>query len=225
MVRMTKYFISKIHLYHYIILIFIYTTTLTVASYQVTHSYFSDSASSTQNAFTAAAVFPTSTPTPTTTSSNIVINEVNSSASSSAEWVELYNPTSSDINVSGWTILDNYFSDILPTVSPIPSGGYAVIITDNSVVNAIPISAITIKLNGNAIGNGLANDGDSLTLLDTSSTKIDEMSYGNNISVFLIPPSNPNINQTLIRFPNGADTNTANDWISTSSATLGINNN
>ena len=50
------------------------------------------------------------------------------------EWIELYNPTNKSINVSGWSIADNYAEDFLEGdfdhgngTMIIPPEGYAII--------------------------------------------------------------------------------------------------
>src|SRR5688572_18920650 len=53
---------------------------------------------------------------------DVVINEVawaGTAASTSAEWIELYNPTAADIDLSNWTIVT---ADGNPAVITIPSG-------------------------------------------------------------------------------------------------------
>jgi predicted ribosomally synthesized peptide with SipW-like signal peptide len=195
-----------------------------------TNAFFTDSATSTTNVFGAATAFPTATPSATITSTpgNIVINEVSSDGITSAEWVEIYNGSTNPIDVSGWKISDkNAFDtaqdDTFPTVSPIPVGGYGVIITNNTNVSGIPVSAIIITINGN-IGSGLNDTGDAVIIKNATNTIIDAMSYGSETSIFTFPTT-ANSGQSLRRNPNGVDTNTAADWILDTSPTIGSINN
>ena len=63
-----------------------------------------------------------------------------------------------------------------------------------------------------AIGNGLANSGDQVTLLNGSGLLIDTMSYGSNTTAF--NPACPAIpeGQSLARAPSDRDTDTRGDW-------------
>lgn len=146
---------------------------------------------------------------------HVVINEVSPVGSSSADWVELYNPTESSVNVSGWTIGDNKGPVTIPAASEIPSGGYAIITTKSPNVPSIPDGVVDIQLNSSTIGGtgGLAVGGDELHLSDGSKV-IDEMSWGSDKSVF--DASNLTLTssstQTIQRIPNGQDTNSASDW-------------
>lgn len=84
---------------HHIILALTYLTSLMIGSYQITHSYFTASATSTQNTFTAATIFPT----PTNTVNHVIISEVQvdggNGQDNNNDFIELYNPTSSSINL------------------------------------------------------------------------------------------------------------------------------
>ncbi len=202
-------------------------TCLFSLSYQVTYSFFSDTAESSNNTFAASSTFPTPTPSPSPCPSplgtHIVINEVFSDGNKKKEWVELYNPTCSSVDLSGWKIADGNQTDTLPSASPIPVGGYSVVIANPTDVTGIPGTAITIQLSDNDIGNGLQDNGDSLHLKNPSDTIVDEMSYGTNTSVFASPPPAPTLTQSLQRIPNGTDTDSASDWTRTT-LTKGITN-
>lgn len=166
---------------------------------------------------------PTPTITPTPTSLHLVINEVFSEGTSSNDWVELFNPTGSSVDVSGWKITDNNSSDTLPlSLTPIPASGYAVIVASGSTVT-VPGSAIRIELSS-PIGSGLAVGGDKVIIQDLSSSTIDAVSWGSDTSVFPIPPAAPAAGKSLARLPNGTDTDTVSDWFSSSSPTTGIAN-
>lgn len=212
--------------------IFTFCFLLLFASFYGTHSYFSDSKISKVNTFAVASVFPTSqvntTPpiSPTGTqiaAGSILINEVNPNGNSDTEWVELFNTTSNAIDLSGWKIEDEGFSDTFPISSIIPAGSYGVIIAKNSTVT-VPNGILKIELSS-AIGNSLSTTNESLSLRLSDNTIIDSMNWGTSTTYFTPSVTSPGSGKIIMRYPNGADTNTATDWISTSAATLGFSNN
>ncbi|MBI5296935.1 MAG: lamin tail domain-containing protein [Chloroflexi bacterium] len=119
---------------------------------------------------TPTATF-TVTPTPTGTAlRRIVINEVawagtGSSTLTSDEWIELYNPGSTSINLTGWTIKDS--SSTISLTGVIPAGGYFLLEhDDDTTVSDIAADQVytTIELN---------NSGETLTLYDPANKAID----------------------------------------------------
>lgn len=115
---------------------------------------------------------PTPTPTPTPVSQlAIVINEVawmGTAANSADEWIELYNPNSSSVNISGWNLKST--SDGKPDIvfsenSIIPVLGYFLIErTDDDTVKDITAD---VKIGfGSGAGSGLSNSGEILSLYD-----------------------------------------------------------
>jgi len=157
---------------------------------------------------------------------DVVINEVYYDVKSpekgiegNNEWVEVYNLTDGAIDISGWKIEDNQglsYQRTIPSSSPIPAHGYAVITPNVSTWGywSIPDGAIKIIL-GNSIGNGLNNDSDRVILKTPGGVEIDAMSYGTDAYAF--SPACPDvvIGHSLSRKPAGYDTNTATDWIDT----------
>lgn len=180
-------------------------------------AFFNDSETSTSNFFQAATVFPESSPSATL---GIVINEVSPTGTNSAEWFEIYNASSSAINVSGWKVTDNNSTDTFPSTTPISSGGFAVVV-GNSFSGSVPGSATTITLLS-AIGGGLALGGDRLFLETGSSNEIDKVSWGSDATFFSLPSIGTS--QSLSRQPNGLDTNSATDWQIDLSPSIGVSN-
>ncbi|ARU59996.1 hypothetical protein CBW65_02145 [Tumebacillus avium] len=96
--------------------------------------------------------------------SNIVINEVMWNQTSGGEWVELFNPTSSAIDVSGLLLSDNEGYDTgegeywIPSGTTIPAGGYLTI--------GASTSAATLKWTTS--GPALSNSGDGVHLVRDS---------------------------------------------------------
>lgn len=120
-----------------------------------------------------------------------VINEVYSDVEENKgqdrknEWVEIYNPTGSAVDLSGWKICASGGCDSIPSSSPIPSHGFAVIAPEGSTWGFwpdLPAEAIKIILGSKIGANGLDNLGDRVILRNASNATIDAMSYGNDKS-------------------------------------------
>lgn len=152
---------------------------------------------------------PTSTPpteeTPTTPTTSpetlwsyIKINEIFPIPDSGNEWIELYNTTSTEVNLSGLTLCDNRTS--APCTIASPTGTIA---TSSWFVVALP----TARLN---------NDGDSVILKDPNGIEIDRVDYSDGLV--------PDTNQALARSSDGKDTDTASDWSITTEPTQGSAN-
>ncbi len=212
----------------YLILAIMFAAILFVVSYKSSLALFAASAQSTGNTFATASGFPTgatTTPseTPTTTPTDeqptagkIVINEV-FEASSSAEWIELYNSGGTAVNVSGWRITDqndvnSASEDILPPTPLIQPGAFAVIVTQSSTAGSIPGSAITITLTNGTIGSGLNGSSENVYLKSDATTIVDQMGYGTTNIFGGNLPASALTGQTLRRIPNGTDTDTTVDW-------------
>lgn len=204
-------------------------------SFKITHAFFSDTATSQDNTFVAATSFPTPTLAP---NQLIKINEVyyrvavahrinNSEAAS--EWAELYNSSSSPVDISGWSVKDNTSCDDFPSGSPIivPAGGFAILTESTeaefeAVWTTVPSSAVYVQ-SPSAIGNGLANN-DELILRNgscLSGSVIDHISWGSNVSAFdpSIPMTPADVSSE--RNPDGTDTNTNADFIDSNPPTPG----
>ena len=88
------------------------------------------------------------------------------------EWFEITNSTDQPVSLSGWTIADNTASDplgelIIPPRSSVVVGGSS---------EAVP--AISATIEDGRIGNGLANAGDQLRLIDAQGNVVSAVSWG-----------------------------------------------
>lgn len=95
----------------------------------------------------------------------VVINEVVSNGAES-DWVELVNPTDSDVNIQGWTAVDDdpkHAPIVLPD-EVIPSGGYYVFDTETGFTP------------DGSKGFGLGN-GDEVNLSDASGNLLESFTY------------------------------------------------
>jgi hypothetical protein len=110
---------------------------------------------------------------------NIVINEFVANPSSCNDWVELYNPTGSDVSLDGWALNDST-SQIKSLSGTINASGYRVF----------------------EVSNRLGMDDDTITLLN-GTTVVDEVTYGDAAGNAPVPTTN----ESAGRYPNGIDTN------------------
>ncbi|MCY3558909.1 MAG: lamin tail domain-containing protein [Chloroflexi bacterium] len=91
----------------------------------------------------------------------------------SYEWFELTNRSNTTIDLNGWTIQDNTSSDPLDGL---------VVAPHTSVVIAVDSDAdlqVDLHIGDDRIGNGLANAGDRLELVDPDGHVVSAISWGN----------------------------------------------
>lgn len=157
---------------------------------------------------------PSPTPTAAPLAGRPVINEVAPAGETAREWVEIYNPTTGPIQLTGWKIADGQETAVLPPTPPLPAGQIAVIVPRGSQVSGLPAPTLLITLSDDQIGNGLDDAGDRILLTDPANTLVDQLSYGQDTTVFPFPPLAPTTEAySIARFPSGADTDLATDWL------------
>lgn len=134
------------------------------------------------------------------------------------EWIELYNATSSPININNWDIRDNDDTINLPNAT-IPAYSYAVLLR-NSNDYTFPGGIQKIYLSS-WFDTDLSNSGDRLRLRDVGNNVIDTMSYGNDTTYF--NPAAPDVSSghSLERTSVVVDTDTAADWVDQDTPTPG----
>jgi len=128
------------------------------------------------------------------------------------EWVELYNAGPKSVELGGWSLSDNVAADALPPAA-LPPGAYAVVAASPDFRRQYPAFQGTLLVPADGrIGNGLANEGDRLLLLDEEGRPVDALSYGVDREFF--DPSAPAVppGHSLERFPSDRDTDTAADF-------------
>lgn len=133
---------------------------------------------------------------------------------SANEWVEIYNGTGSEVDLSNWMIADTANSDLLPEGTILPDNSFAIITNDASTAALWGLSEGTLLVTlGNTIGsNGLSNEGDAVMLKNPADETVDAVSWGTNIGAF-----NPSVldvadGHSIMRLDIFSDTNTAADW-------------
>ncbi len=99
------------------------------------------------------------------------------------EFIELYNPTTDTVDISGWRIRDKYSTDTIEDSSngqKIPPKGYGLIMEgDYSLshgIYTIPANTIIMKVDDKSIGNGLSGS-DSLYLINVSGDISDSLGW------------------------------------------------
>lgn len=134
-----------------------------------------------------------------TTASTIVMNEIYSRGTTGdPDWIEIYNSTSSSVDISGYKIYDSGgFNGTKPkkefsTGSVIPANGFLVIVTDDTLES----------------GFGLSSGGEQVWFEDLSGNVIDYVSF-----------AAMDVTQSYSRFPDGAA-----DWYLTNTITKGAAN-
>jgi len=113
-------------------------------------------------------------------SNRIIINEINYNSSNDfdpGDWVELYNKSSSPLDISGWLFKDSDDSHIfsLPLGTLLEPNAYLVLCQDSTTFSASfpPID--------NYVGNfgfGLSGEGELIRLFDEQGNREDSLSYG-----------------------------------------------
>jgi len=149
------------------------------------------------------------------------------------EWIEIYNPTASTIDLSAYKLGDEEEQGKgegmyqFPPEASVPPAGVVVIALkatgfyalygfnpDYEVTDTDPSVPDMIKYSAWATGKiALSNNGDEVLILDGDDVLVDAMSYGDK-TTFLDPPC-PDVaaGHSLERSPANADTDTAEDWI------------
>ncbi|MCX6678505.1 MAG: lamin tail domain-containing protein [Methanothrix sp.] len=130
---------------------------------------------------------------------HIIINEWEQNpegADSAKEWIELFNPTSNEVNIGGWKLVDSYYgkSVSLPLGTVIMPDGYQLLTwTNGSLINS---------------------NTTSISLFDSAGMEVDRTSSAKD---------DKNNNLCWARYPSGKDLNSDLDW-KFQAATPGISN-
>ncbi len=137
----------------------------------------------------------------------IVINEVYYNTNKNFEWIELYNPSDKEVNLKNWTLTENSNKNTkISGDKKLKPNSYALIARENDVWENWDedVNALKIKL-GEAIGDGLDDNGDHLILRNSYGIEIDRMSWGD---------ENPlvGIGSSTQRLSPGFDTDSHSDW-------------
>ncbi len=128
------------------------------------------------------------------------------------EWLELYNAGSEPVDLGDWTISDNGAGDRLPPLT-LPPGAFVVIAASEAFRSTYPaFDGSLLALDGDKIGNGLADKGDRLILRDSAGRLADALSYGEDDTILSPPAIAVASGHSLERSPPGHDTDSAADF-------------
>lgn len=146
--------------------------------------------------------------------SEVEADPVLSGTDTANEWLELANVGASSLTLTNWTISDSAATDALPTVTLAP--GHCVVVAASSsgfLAEHAGYPQPFLSVTDGAIGNGLSNGGDQLTLRDDSGTLVDCVAWGTATGCFApsIPATVANTSATLQR-TSSIDTDSAADW-------------
>lgn len=166
-----------------------------------TGAYFSDQEKSTQNKMGAASNFEsqssvlalTTEPTPASFG-ELKVSEVYLGDSSPSQWLEIYNPGPSDIDISNWSIHEGVNCDGIMGGTIIPTNGYAIVspYTQTEFFTYwpdTPPATAFIHLD-TAIGNGLAPDSNiilSSSQCESSPVVVDQVVASDKVSAIPSP--------------------------------------
>ena len=156
-----------------------------------------------------------------TASATIVLSEVEADPvlaglDSGDEWVELTNVGASTATLVGWSIGDSAGADALPTVTLAAARCVVVAATSSGFLAEHPaFGQPFVTVADGAIGNGLSNGGDDLTLRDGSGATVDCVAWGTGGGCFspTAAVTAANTSATLQRTA-AVDTDSAADWAS-----------
>jgi hypothetical protein len=111
--------------------------------------------------------------------SGIIINEINYNSSDDfdpEDWVELYNPSESPINIGAWKLKDENNEHVFPIPeNTIISGGDYLVLCKDAAAFESQFPEVTNFIGD--LGYGLGGGGDMVRLFDSNDTLMDEVEY------------------------------------------------
>ena len=137
--------------------------------------------------------------------SGIAITEVRAQAGrgqqeAAFEWVEIHNAGAAPVDLTGWRLADNGAADPVPATT-LPPGGYLIVGGGAELAAELPAGVTLVVVEDGRIGNGLANGGDRVVLIDPVGAIVDGVSWGSDQSSTTLAP--PPRGQTLSRGAGG----------------------
>ena len=110
----------------------------------------------------------------------IVINEINYNSDNEnfdpGDWIELYNPNPTPVDLSGWTFYDNGNAFVLPSGTSISAAAYLVLVEEvASFTSAFPLVNTNVLIGDLAFT--LSNRGERISLFDSNKCLVDYVIY------------------------------------------------
>ena len=156
---------------------------------------------------------------------SIIISEVVYDAptpDNASEWFELYNPTGSSIDISGWSFSDGEGTATVPAGTPVIAPGAYFIATHTATAGELTHHVgVVVNLEYGAMDVGpiqLSNSGDELTLSDDAGVVVDFVSWEGHTTGWNIEAGDA---KSIAR-SNSIDTDLEADWIGQQEPTPGI---
>jgi len=143
---------------------------------------------------------------------NLVINEINYNDDDvngplTGDWVEIYNPTSSSVDLSGWTFKDMFNENwiVIPNGTTIPAYGYHVLVQDDALFSQVH----SIANKTASFVWGLDGSGDQLRLYSDTGCLVDDVTY-DDVAPWAIEADGQG--STLELYNAASDNNIAGNW-------------
>ncbi|MFZ5825542.1 MAG: lamin tail domain-containing protein [Bacillota bacterium] len=149
---------------------------------------------------------------------HIVLSEVmydTPGTESAEEWLELYNPTSAAVDLSGWALQDNAATWAFPTGTTIGAGQALTVARDSAGFSAL--YGFAPHLSGMTLS--MANSADHVLLVDPRGNAISKVAWGGAKPNWSMTTAQ---NTTLERCPVTTDRFTVLDWRTGAAATPGL---
>ena len=177
-----------------------------------------------------AAPTPTPTPTPAPIADHVVISEVmyNSTTEPAGQYVEIFNPTLSNVDMQNWTVNYNNGTGTAFTfgVFTLNAGAFVVLANDPTLFNGVTYPTVTNIFQ--YVMPDLSNTGNWFVLRNTTPTTIDEVAYGTGFAAAkpagwcaTNDPSTAN-GLPASRKPTNLDGDTCLDFVETASPNPGV---
>ncbi|MDE2640049.1 MAG: lamin tail domain-containing protein, partial [Chloroflexota bacterium] len=112
------------------------------------------------------------------------------------EWVEVYNAGAAPVDLTGWRLADNRAEDPIPPTTLDP-GAYLIVGGGVELAAELPAGVTLVVVEDGRIGNGLANGGDRVVLIDPAGATVDGVSWGSDQTITDLAPAHRG--QTLSR--------------------------
>jgi cardiolipin synthase len=172
-------------------------------------------------------------------SGSLLINEIMyhpAENENTNEWIEVYNPTSEHIDVTGWFIADEKETDMLQADSDhgdgttsIPPGGYAIITDKGTTIYetyAVANNAVRLSVDDSTLcGYGLNNQKEKIMLMNQDGTVIDAIEWGDDYDdIPGLPHANVAEGNSLARYPQTDTDDSSHDFFECDTPTPGGEN-
>lgn len=176
---------------------------LSFFSYRITYAFLISNQTITGNTISTARAFPTPTPDLTNIANHIVISEVQiaTSGATTSDFVELYNPTSSNINLNGFHLVRRASTGTPTSFKAFSSSN--IILGHGFYLWANSAGGYATQINADVSTNENIADNNSVALTDNQDLIVDQVAWGAGAGSQFVEGSafatNPGSNQSIER--------------------------